>query len=77
MRGNDNKNASRLKSYGRFLNGFYARLMNGHFIENRENGAGIKKAEIGAERQLSLTICFSAPGCNGARGARPSRKLLL
>ena len=31
--------------------------MNGDFIENRENGAGIKKAEIGAERQLSPTLC--------------------
>ena len=57
MRGNGNRNASRLKSYGRFLNGFCAWLRNGDFIENRENGAGIKKAEIGAERQLSPTLC--------------------
>ncbi|MGO8701940.1 MAG: hypothetical protein ACLQVY_30020 [Limisphaerales bacterium] len=35
MRGNDNRNASRLKSYGRFLNGFYVLLMSGDFIENR------------------------------------------
>ena len=28
MRGNDNKNGSRLKSYGRFLNRFYVWLMN-------------------------------------------------
>ncbi len=62
MRGNGNKDASRLKSYGRILNGFYVRLRNGDFIENRENGAGIKKAEIGAERQISPTLCArSAP----------------
>ena len=31
MRGNDNRNASRSKSYGRFLNGFFVWLMDGDF----------------------------------------------
>jgi hypothetical protein len=33
MRGNDSENASRLKSYGRFLKRFYVWLMNGDFTE--------------------------------------------
>jgi hypothetical protein len=32
MRGNDDKNASRAKSYGRFLNWFCAWFMNGDSI---------------------------------------------
>ncbi|MGP8235277.1 MAG: hypothetical protein ACLQVW_07700, partial [Limisphaerales bacterium] len=39
-----NKNASRCETYRRFLKRFYAWLRNGDFIENRESGAGIKKA---------------------------------
>ena len=35
MRGKANRNASRLKSYGRILNGFYARLMNPIFQDCR------------------------------------------
>jgi hypothetical protein len=35
MRGDDNKNASRLKTYGRILNGFYAQLMNPIFQDCR------------------------------------------
>ena len=40
MRGNDNRNASRVKSYGRILNGFCAWLRNGDFIENRGERSG-------------------------------------
>jgi hypothetical protein len=38
MRGNDNRNASRLKSYGRFLNGFCVLLMDADFSRPQVNG---------------------------------------
>ncbi len=69
MRGNDSKNASRVKSYGRFLDGFYAWLRNGDFLgfhtgtalPPEENASVVKRTGM-LHRQFSSHRWKMPPG---------------
>jgi hypothetical protein len=52
MRSDDNRNASRLKSYGRFLHGLDVLLMDVRLIDEKSRAAGINGAKQGAEGNI-------------------------
>jgi hypothetical protein len=70
MRGDDNKNASRLKTYGRILNGFYAWFMKGDFIGAQGNG---RQSDLGWPGNGELSEGAAAPPSAFALKTSPRR----